>query len=384
MVKHNLLLISLCTIALTGFSQSLASLNFRYLYDPQNEIDFAMKVVNEKNKMTVYYRLLPGSSADNVKNYSISWERRDSYIERDGKPLPHTDSLGSSGKISFPTPEKPWILVARISSSSSNKRWTYFQTLDAKYPVDGFLEGDEGIVFTPFVKAGGEYVFRGRQDKPMHVFYYKTDFPPASPPFAAKGPSIDRFMFADSTFRITNGSKVLLKSKGLYLVQQDTLATEGFAFRVVGNSFPKFTKLQELPPPLIYVCTGDEYNELVAAKDDKSKVDKVILDITKNTERAKNFMRSYFRRVELTNLYFSAYKEGWKTDRGMLYLIFGLPDEVSRNGQIEMWYYKDIKERFTFQKSGSIYEPQHFVLLRSGKFAANWYSTIDFWRKSRF
>ncbi len=384
MLKRSLL-IWLCAGSLSGFGQSLASLNFRYLYDPQNDIDFQMKVVNEKARMTIYYRLQLNNSRDALKSYTISWERRDSYIQQNGTAVHPEDSLSSSGKLSFPVPEKPWLLVAKISNASINKRWVYSQVIEAKYPVDGYLEGEDGIVFAPYVKAGKEYVFHGvRSDKPLHVYYYKTDFPPASPPFAEKETSVDRFMFADSTFSITNGGKALLNSQGLYLAQQDTLAAEGFSFRVVGNSFPKYTKVADIPAPLIFVCTKDEHDELLAAGGDKAKVDKVILDITRDTDRAKNFMRSYFKRVELTNLYFSAYKEGWKTDRGMLYLIFGLPDEVSRTGQNETWAYKDIKERFTFLKSGSIYEPQHFVLLRNSRFAANWYNTIDFWRKSRF
>jgi GWxTD domain-containing protein len=368
--------------AVSGFGQSIASLNLRYLYDPKNEIDFPMKLINEKSQLTVYFRLQLRYSQDAIKNYTVSWEKRDSYVQDNGTVLHTGDSLGLSGKISFPVPEKPWLLVAKVTNTSTNKRWFYYQVMESKYPVDGFLEGEDGIVFEPYVKAG-QYVVRGvRPDKPLHVYFYRTDFSAASPPFADKESSVDRFLFADSTFSLNNGAKALLKSRGLYLVQQDTGAAEGFCFRVVGNAFPKFTKVIEIPAPLVFVCTMDEHNELIAAKDDKAKVDKVILDITRDTDRARSFMRNYFRQVELANLYFSTYKEGWKTDRGMLYLIFGAPDEVSRTGLNEIWTYKDkIKERFIFLRSGSIYDPQHYALLRNRRFQENWYNTIDNWRK---
>jgi GWxTD domain-containing protein len=282
-------------------------------------------------------------------------------------------------------PEKTWLLVARVMSKSSARTWTYVQTMDPKYPVNGFAEGADGIVFKPYVFLGQEYTLRGAaSDQSLHVYFYKTDFPVASPPFTEKGAHLDRFMFADSSFRVAPGQKVAFKSKGLYLVQQDTAATEGYAFRAVSSSFPKFTKVEDIPAPLIFVCTKEEHDELIAAGNDKSKVDKVILDITRDKDRAKNFMRSYFRRVELANLYFSSFKEGWKTDRGMLYLIFGLPDEVSRTGQNEIWYYKNFRERFTFVKSGSIYDPNNYILLRSSKFSETWFNTVDSWRKSRF
>jgi hypothetical protein len=95
-------------------------------------------------------------------------------------------------------------------------------------------------------------------------------------------------------------------------------------------------------------------------------------------------MRIYYRRVELTNQYFSSYKAGWKTDRGMIYLIFGLPDEVSVNDGNEVWYYKVTRTRFTFVKSGSVYDPDNYILLRDKKFMETWFSMVDLLRKSRF
>lgn len=106
--------------------------------------------------------------------------------------------------------------------------------------------------------------------------------------------------------------------------------------------------------------------------------------MTGDRDRAKTFMRNYFRRVELANNYFTSYKQGWKTDKGMIYLIYGLPDEVSINDGTETWYYKTARSRFTFVKRGSVYDPQNYVLLRHKRFAESWFSTIDLWRKSRF
>ena len=110
----------------------------------------------------------------------------------------------------------------------------------------------------------------------------------------------------------------------------------------------------------------------------------MILDITNDKDRAKNFMRSYFKRVEYANLFFTSFKEGWKTDRGMIFIVFGAPDEVQVTGQQEIWSYKNPRQSFYFNKAGSVYSPDHFVLTRDSKFTENWYLTIDLWRKSRF
>jgi GWxTD domain-containing protein len=150
------------------------------------------------------------------------------------------------------------------------------------------------------------------------------------------------------------------------------------------SPYPKYNKLSEIKGPLLFVTTREENDKLGDAGEDKAKFDKIILDITNDKERAKNFMRNYFKRVEIANLFFTSYKEGWKTDRGMIFIVFGAPDEIGVNGQQEIWAYKNPRQTFVFTKAGSVYNPDHYVLIRDSKYTEDWYLTIDLWRKSRF
>ncbi|MEJ0054732.1 MAG: GWxTD domain-containing protein [Bacteroidota bacterium] len=196
---------------------------------------------------------------------------------------------------------------------------------------------------------------------------------------------MDRFLFPDSTFTVAPGGEVgPFKREGLYLAQEDTVSAEGFSFMVKKNPYPKFNKLGEIKGPLLFVTTREENDKLGDAGEDKAKFDKIILDITNDKERAKNFMRNYFKRVEIANLFFTSYKEGWKTDRGMIFIVFGAPDEIGVNGQQEIWAYKNPRQTFVFTKAGSVYNPDHYVLIRDSKYTEDWYLTIDLWRKSRF
>jgi GWxTD domain-containing protein len=136
---------------------------------------------------------------------------------------------------------------------------------------------------------------------------------------------------------------------------------------------------------LIYVCTKQEFDRVKLAKGDKKAFDKVILSITGDVGRAKTFLRSYFKRVESANQLFTSYKEGWKTDRGMIYIIFGMPDEVYAFTDREVWTYKkqfDIS--FNFTKSSTIFDPDNYVLIRDKKYTEKWYEVIDLWRNARF
>ena len=192
-----------------------------------------MKLVNEKKQLTVYYHLQRNGQQQNDR-YSVEWQKYETFSQRSGTTLNSSDTLATSGKISFPVPEKSWLLLAKVTNKVTGQVYNYLQTMDPKYPVNGFLEDATGIVFKSYVFTGQEYTIRGTEfDKPLQVYYYKTDFPVASPPFTQKGAHVDRFMFADSSFQVSNGQKLVLKSKGLYLAQQDTVASEGFAFRAV-------------------------------------------------------------------------------------------------------------------------------------------------------
>lgn len=371
-----------------SFGQSLNALNFNYRYNPQNEINLTLHLVKTGDQMMVLYNLR--SLTTEQSKYTISWEKRESFSQRVGTALNSPDSVilqttkDRKGILRLPLEEKLWLLVAKVTDGVTPNAWIYFQLIEKNYPVNGWMELNDQILSNNYLTRKKDYHFFGNNNKLLHVSYYKDVFPASSPPFAEKEGKVDRFLFHDSTFTLNSGTNFTPRSLGLYLFQIDTTAAEGYAFRAVHETFPKFTKIEDLAAPLLYVCTQDEFIELQAAGNDKTKFDKVVLGITKDKERAKNFMRSYFQRVELANLYFSSYKEGWKTDRGMIYLVFGLPDEVSVNSGSETWNYKTYRVRFTFVKSGSVYDPDNYVLIRDQRFMEPWYTVIDLWRKSRF
>jgi GWxTD domain-containing protein len=60
--------------------------------------------------------------------------------------------------------------------------------------------------------------------------------------------------------------------------------------------------------------------------------------------------QEYFRRVAYANTqYKTGFREGWKTDRGRVYIVYGTPDEVERHANetdskpYEVWYYNSIQ-----------------------------------------
>jgi len=65
-------------------------------------------------------------------------------------------------------------------------------------------------------------------------------------------------------------------------------------------------------------------------------------------------MDEYYNRVAYANQSFSGFREGWKSDMGMIFIIFGPPSDIERHPfdtgskPYEIWYYYTINRNFTF------------------------------------
>ena len=108
---------------------------------------------------------------------------------------------------------------------------------------------------------------------------------------------------------------------------------------------------------LRYIAKGGEIKKIRKAKGDekKSLFDAFwkSMDPTPGTEE-NELMEEYYRRVDYTNANFAAFQDGWQTDRGMVYIILGPPDEVERHPfesetkPYEIWSYYRLSRSFLF------------------------------------
>ncbi len=76
-------------------------------------------------------------------------------------------------------------------------------------------------------------------------------------------------------------------------------------------------------------------------------------DPTPGTEE-NEAMEEFYERVEYANEHFGGIKEGWRSDRGRIYITYGQPDEIERHPfdlespPYEIWYYYGERLRFVF------------------------------------
>jgi GWxTD domain-containing protein len=126
-----------------------------------------------------------------------------------------------------------------------------------------------------------------------------------------------------------------------------------------------------------YIATQEEVNRYKQLKGEEAKR-KFLAEFWRKRDPDKttpiNELKvEYFKRVEYANQHFSVgNKEGWRTDRGRVYIMYGPPDEYERHPSevdskpYEIWYYHNIEGGVEFvfvDKSGF----SDYILVHSTK-----------------
>ena len=222
----------------------------------------------------------------------------------------------------------------------------------------------------------------------LTVRCYFRDFPLAPPPFS-EIPSAKFEYTADSIYylKLSALNSVGFSQRGFYHFQIDTLTKDGYSVYVFNDDFPAFTSPEPLIESLRYLCTRSEYNDLSAKMDKKKAIDDYWLAKAGNNERGRKLIRTYYNRTLMANKLFTSYLEGWKTDRGMIYIIFGPPQKVYRDKMYETWRYS-VSEgmpviQFNFNKIQNAFSENDFELERNLNYQSIWYQAVDTWRSGR-
>jgi GWxTD domain-containing protein len=230
----------------------------------------------------------------------------------------------------------------------------------------------------------------GIKQSKIFVRYYNRQFPMPAPAFSTYTPKPFDY-HADSLFALnmdTNGiSRIHLEKLGFYHFQLDTNSREGFTIYRYTEEYPYLTSAEQLVPMLRFITTRQEFEDLMAMSDKKKAIDDFWLKNGGNNERAKSILKVYYNRAQEANLFFTSYCEGWKTDRGLIYTIFGQPNTLYKQENSETWVYgEDASYKslsFVFVKVINPFSENDYQLNRSDMFKDEWYKGVDAWRQGR-
>lgn len=144
-------------------------------------------------------------------------------------------------------------------------------------------------------------------------------------------------------------------------------------FSIKDSQFPLVSTLNQLAESTIYLSDPDEFRfrKLHENPDSlKRSLDSFWAGFSQSIPRARSTISAYYARVEEANLMFSTFKEGWKTDPGMIYVLFGAPSSIEKTIDGMAWYYPsqspDYSKVFFFEAvrnpEGPL--PKHNYILR--------------------
>jgi len=393
------LLLVLCLAACTP-KQVMYRQNLHYAYIPATTT--AYDLLAEKDSLVIYLKFadvnlfkgVPASQLSLPYTISLRYDRPE-IIRRDSvrqfaRRLQLTNEFAYlKFKLPLAGITVPSVLQLQVPQHVADKEFIWFdipltkESLAKKIVVADPETGRP--LFRPYVNTSEQFtLISATPTASLPVKQYEANFPAALPPFSLNQKNVSPTLRLIQSQEVMAGETMVLNTEGLYLLGS---GESGTTLISVENQFPELTTARELIEPLIYMTSSDERKKLYDAAEPKKALDRFWLDIANQDQNlAKQLIKIYYQRVKEANTFFSSHKAGWLTDRGMVYIIFGLPEAVNRRFDGEEWTYVRRAQggpplKFTFKKKPNNFTQNHYELVRSLNYEFLWYSTVEKWRK---
>jgi GWxTD domain-containing protein len=229
---------------------------------------------------------------------------------------------------------------------------------------------------------------RGPDMDSIYVDYFSLGSELPRPPITASADyTLKRTPDTSYVFPMLDTAYYNLRQKGMYFVRVDPKQEEGLSLFNFGGSFPQVRTPDELMEPLFYLATLAEYRDLRKESNRKLAVDNYWLKMGNSMEKSRELIRIYYNRVVYSNLYFTSNKEGWKTDQGMIFILFGPPSRIQMTLTGERWFYfarrRNNPIEFRFDRKPDAWSNQILVWVKTTDSQMFWNEAVRSWRNGK-
>ena len=417
-IQNSVLILMLTGLAagcLTMRDTPISSQQYAALYNPSEfSLNAEYRFYHISDNMTsMYIRLFPGELLFNQANEQAEYRAlvgiTSVIYELDNKGLiiAQTDSLRFEVKLDREDEQRSAFFSSKVLSLAAGKQYLVRLesrdlqrgTLGLKYMYvdkNGVLSAQNFSVlsastgyprFHSYMSPGE--VFRISYRLPGHdtiyLDYIKTRDDMPRPPITTDSPSAFPYE-VDTTIALAYSENTVytLPDKGSYHFRLDTLSREGLTLHNFGEGFPKVETETAMMEPLFYISTLTEYRRMRNQENRKRAVDDFWLQRTSTMERSRELIRVYYNRVLYSNLYFTTGREGWKSDRGMIFILLGPPDRIRDSGNEQRWYYISRRQgkvvEFVFDRRPGIHSNHDLFWRKSGESLRYWSAAVSSWR----
>ncbi|AHM59929.1 hypothetical protein D770_08330 [Flammeovirgaceae bacterium 311] len=385
-----------------GFAQDLTTANLSWKYQPDAPLQLAWDLYQPVGQQPVLMLQLQLGQPSRTSALSGYVHYRDSL---NNSVSLHREALFSSvnkGEATHrfqhaidTTRGAAWLVVELQHQHNSDSLRSYWYTLNIPALLhfgapSFFLQQQDAPLVMPYALVNETFApqFAGATAADsLIMFVYDLNFPPASTPMTTAPNAGSNRMEISRRQKIAAQQAVEPQSEGFYFLQADTLSLKGKGIRAENKYFPRTRTIPAFAGPIRYLSTNEEWTELERENFSKQALDRFWLRMTQSEDRARKIIRSYYRRVTQANRMFTTFKEGWKTDMGMIYVLYGPPDVVYQRPDGEHWQYRakaDIPEiNFTFVRAVNPFDPRYYQLVRNREYARTHFQTVSRWRRGQ-
>ncbi|MBS9522827.1 GWxTD domain-containing protein [Litoribacter ruber] len=403
-IQTLLLLLVIWSVPQFAFAQAtLQNLNQSLRYSRYSRID--LKIIPIKKAENSFSVQMPIEKIeDNIEfgDYLFSYAVVNSFTEEitDEKIIPLTEDklrydtdrhFYFEENIEVPADQNEAYVVLWAKDTRQGDEYIYHADLRSPYIFETPSLGayfSNNIPFDQnFLIRGQALLFKSNQGVNLFSFYYPQEFNVPVPPMETKPAPVQKEVDVIEEEPFLQNVPKTFDQTGYYFIQSDTTAPAGVLVKTVNETFPKVADWDEMVQMVVYISTRREHEKLLEAEDKKRALDEYWINMTKSEDISKTLIREYFRQVEFANILFTDFREGWKTDRGMIYVVMGPPEEVYFNVDREVWVYGGVdsnsKINFTFARVKNVLTPNYYQLNRSRAYQPEWFKRITLWRSGK-
>ncbi|MBS4014547.1 MAG: GWxTD domain-containing protein [Bacteroidetes bacterium] len=348
-----------------------------YIKKP-DEAKFKSKITLSYNIITSYNSTKPLDSASVLLIDSVHFESG-KYIQ---------DSIVFKAKSG-----NDYIMHLKIIDHNKKSELSYIYEIKKQhaYSSQNFKIYNSGgeMAFSNFIANSSviKLNHNSKADFQMNAMLISEDLKPARPPFLEETITDEEINTKSiGIIKFIDGEAIVnIDKNGHCRFFHGDETFNGFSLFYFHDGYPKLTSYQSMLNPIRYIVSNTEFSAVSESADLRGAIDRFWVGVAGDPVRARSLVSRYYNNVQLSNIFFTSYKEGWKTDRGMIYTIFGAPDIVILNDGFEVWHYKDTwrmnELQFEFIKKSHPYSDNHYVLKRKADYRNPWYLGIENWRK---
>ena len=361
-------------------SENLAKFYFRIKTSELKKI--RPNLSDDKTVLSIKYVLRDNENNEiaDSSTYHVRFnlETKNEYIDTYFKvKIPEEKNYRISVFLKGETPKHSKRILAYIDNSNP-----YSQNHFLIKSIDSL---QQNILTSNYVNTQKAYIIESENIDSLKIEFYKYSEYRVNLPYSSFKDIASAK--ADTCFRYKIGDSIIFANTGYYLLKNISDTQICFCLLSAGNSYPKILTVQDMIEPITLIATQREYDTISRSNNLKIAIDNFWFSKSNNENFAKEQIRIFYSRVSLANEYFTDTQQGWQTDRGNIYIIFGPPPTVNISDKGEEWFYgqnPDVASViFSFEKDFNSVSTNTYRLLRDTQYQTIWAQAVNTWRNGK-